>query len=194
MAQTNYKQQHWNRQVQKYRVYLGISQMFHMPWLNLFLIPIFIVSVAVWKAVNWFLSSWHIPQLLVPLYKYLSIIIIVLIPFLLLFCLIECVAFFTARKTEAVMEKVFSSQVLHGYYPILMHKRKVKGCDVTEYIFYSEIPKEIWIAKKKFIASSMNIHFAVEIDYYKNDGRMIIMKVSPGIAQAERELLYDDQF
>lgn len=194
MAQNNYKQQHWNRQVQKYRICLGISQLIHIPWLNLTLIPVFIVSVALWKAVNWFLSSWHIPRILVPVYRYSSIIITVLVPLLLVFCLIECVAFFTARKPEAVVEKVFNGQSLHGYYPILAHKKKIKGCDVTEYIFYSEIPKEIWIAKKKFIASSMNIHFAMEIDYYKNDGRMIIMKVSPGIAQAERELLYDDQF
>lgn len=194
MTQNNYTQQHWNRQVQKYRFRLGISQMIYMPLLNLVLILIFIISVVIWKAENIFLNYWNSPQSLFPIYQYLSVIIAVFILLLLLLGFIKCVAFLTARKPEATIAKVFNDQNLHSYYPILMHKRKIKGCDVTEYIFYSEIPKEIWIAKKKFIASAMNIHFAVEIDYYKNDGRMIIMKVSPGITQTEREALYDDQF
>lgn len=194
MDNNHYLIQRRNREMQKDRMRLGISQMINVPLFNMFLIPIIVVSIVMWNGKNKLLSSFDIPQILYPVYKYLASIIAIIIPILLLLLIIESIGVFTARKPEADIQEAFIDQDLRNGCPILVAKKKIKHSEVIRYVFYSGIPLRTWVDKKDAIASTMSIHFVEEIKYYKSNGRMVVLNVANGVEPKKRDNLYDEEF
>ena len=190
-----YLEQRRNSKKQHLRLRLGIFQMIHIPLLNLFLVPIAVLTVFIWIKKDIVLTIFDVPQFLLPIYKYTLIILAVLLPLLFLLALIDSIGNITARKDEADLKEAFDSKELRNGYPILLKKKRIKGSNVTMREFYSSIPMKTWIEKQEDIADSMDVHFVEKLKYGgKSNGRRIIMYTAPGRETTARGKLYDENF
>jgi len=194
MDNSQYLTKRRNRTMLYLRIRLGIIQLINKPLLNILLIPIIILSVAVWKGKDKLITSFDVPEILFPIFRYSIYIISIMIPILLLLFLIECIGAFTARKDEGDLQEAFDKQELRNGCPILMNKKKVKGSNVIMLEFYSSIPLKTWIDKKDDIADSMNVHFVEQIRYGgKSHGKRIVIFTGTGRKPTDRENLYDEE-
>lgn len=195
MANEQYLIQRRNRRRNKYRFLLGLEQIIYVPLWNLLLIPIVDVFRIMWEWREKMLSTFNLPVILLPVYEYLSFTIVILILLLLLLLFVVGVAELTARGIEGDLQEAFTLQdIQEGGYPILISKRKVRNTKVKRYVFYSAIPLETWMLRKKNIISSHSIHFIEDISYYKGKGRKIALYVSKGVESKKQGDIYDGEF
>lgn len=173
---------------------LGILQTIHTPLLNLCFVPIVAGTVFLWMKKDKAFSLFDVPQILLPIYRYIIMIIAVLIPIICIVALIDVIGEFTARKDEAKLYVAFNSQELRNGCPILMDKKRMKS-NVTMREFYSDISMNSWIEKQEEIADAMNCHFVEKLRYGgKADGKRIVMVTAKGRKNISRGNLYDEEF
>lgn len=183
-----------NRIKQRLRIRLGVLQMIHKPLLNLLLLPIVVGTVFIWIKKDIVIKFFNISQLLFLIYKYIIIILAILLPLLFIFALIEAIGNATAKQDEADLQEAFERQELRNGHPILMDKKRVNGSNVTMREFYSNIPMKTWVEKQENIADAMNVHFVESLRYGgKSNGKRIVIHTAPGREMTTRGNLYDDE-
>ena len=194
MNNSQYLIQRRNRMRQRLRIRLGVLQMVHKPLLNIFLIPILILAVVIWKEKHIMLGLFDVPQILYPLFEYSIFFLVVIIPILLVLCMVEVIGNITAQKDEGDIEEAFDVHDLRYGCPILMNKKCNKGSNVTMREYYSSIPLKRWVEKMDDISDSMSVHFVEKIKYGKSNGKRIVIYTAPGREVASRGNLYDEEF
>lgn len=195
--ENKYLEQKRNRIKQFYRIRLGILQLVYRPILAILLIPIAVMTILLLLEKEKLYSVFEMPNFLFSIYKYSVNIIVVLIPLIVLFGLLDFIGNLTARKDESALQEAFNTQQLRNGSPILINKKRIKGTNVTICEFYSSIPLKIWLENQDSICDCMNIHLVEKIRYggrCNANGRKIVLHTAKGRKTTERNLLYDDEF
>lgn len=195
MDKEEYLARQRNRKKQMLRFKLGVSQLMNIPLLNLLwvLIAGFAVLLIFFK--DKLISGFNVPHILTPAFESAINFVVIILPVILSWYLIEIIAEKTAIRDEANLILVFDSKVLKAGHPILISKKKVKGTDVIVREFFTYIPYNTWIEYKDAIADVMNVHFVEEIQYGGNhDGNRIVLKTAKGRKAIQRDVMYDESF
>lgn len=160
---------------------LAIGQIRQYPLLLIFTIPIIIMAVIIWSKIDFVITVFNVPKIILPVYIIAIQLIGVLIPLLLVWGLIDIIGTLTARKDEANIQMAFMEKELRNGSPILMYKRKDKKTGVTVREWYSPIPMKLWIERQDEIADAMSIHFIETFKYGgKSKGNRIVMRSAEG--------------
>ena len=129
-----------------FRIRLGILQLIHKPLLNLFfIVPVLVFILLIhWKSQ---VLTAKIPDFFLALITFLLELSSVFIPLSLIIVIIALIGVLSAINDEANIEIAFSHDELRNGCPILINKKIIKGTDVTEREFFSNIPLRIWNKK-----------------------------------------------
>ena len=198
MIKEDYRKRRRNRIQRWYRVRLGAIQMINKPVLNIVLLPVIIFSIIIWGKQDLLLVLFKVSDFWMPIYRYMSIILVILFPIISILAIFDTIGNITARKDEADLQEAFEKNELRNGCPILINKKRIKGSDVIMREFYTEIPEKIWDKRKNEIADSMNIHYVKKDKPFshvkKANGRRIVMYSGVGREDPERGEIYDEQF
>lgn len=198
MIKEDYRKRRRNRIQRWYRVRLGAIQMINKPVLNIVLLPVIIFSIIIWGKQDLLLVLFKVSDFWMPIYRYMSIILVILFPIISILAIFDTIGNITARKDEADLQEAFEKNELRNGCPILINKKRIKGSDVIMREFYTEIPEKIWDKRKNEIADSMNIHYVKKDKPFshgeKANGRRIVMYSGEGREDPERGEIYDEQF
>ena len=198
LVQEDYRKRRRNRIQRWYRVRLGAIQMINKPVLNIVLLPVIIFSIIIWGKQDLLLVLFKVSDFWMPIYRYMSIILVILFPIISILAIFDTIGNITARKDEADLQEAFEKNELRNGCPILINKKRIKGSDVIMREFYTEIPEKIWDKRKNEIADSMNIHYVKKDKPFshgkKANGRRIVMYSGVGREDPERGEIYDEQF
>ena len=195
MDKEEYLARQRNRKKQMLRFKLGVSQLMNIPLLNLLWVLIAGVAVLLIFLKDKLISGFNIPHILAPAFEFAMNFVVIILPVILSWYLIEIIAEKTAIRDEANLILVFDSKVLKAGHPILISKKKIKGTDVIVREFFTYIPYNTWIEYKDAIADVMNVHFVEEIQYGgNNDGNRIVLKTAKGRKAIQRDVMYDENF
>ena len=198
MIKEDYRKRRRNRIHRGYRVRLGATQMINKPVLNIVLLPVIICSIIIWGKQDLLLVLFKVSDFWMPIYRYMSIILVILFPSISILAIFDTIGNITARKDEADLQEAFEKNELRNGCPILINKKRIKGSDVIMREFYTEIPEKIWDKRKNEIADSMNIHYVKKDKPFshgeKANGRRIVMYSGEGREDPERGEIYDEQF
>lgn len=198
MIKEDYRKRRRNRIQRWYRVRLGATQMINKPVLNIVLLPVIICSIIIWGKQDLLLVLFKVSDFWMPIYRYMSIILVILFPSISILAIFDTIGNITARKDEADLQEAFEKNELRNGCPILINKKRIKGSDVIMREFYTEIPEKIWDKRKNEIADSMNIHYVKKDKPFshgeKANGRRIVMYSGEGREDPERGEIYDEQF
>lgn len=195
MNDIDYIQRRENSRKQRLRIRLGIFQMIYRPVLCLLFLPIVAGTIFLWIKKDMAFSLFDVPQALFPIYRYSVLLIMILLPIIFTFAVIETIGNVTARKDETDLQNAFNKQELRNGCPVLMNKKRVKGSSVMMREFYSNIPMQTWLERQEDIADAMNVHFVEGLCYGgKSNGKRIVMYTIRGRKAASRGDLYDEEF
>lgn len=184
-----------NRKKQMLRFKLGLSQLIDKPLLNLVWILIGVFSVLLIFLKDKLMNGFNVPHILAPAFEFAMNFVVISLPIILSWYLIEIIAEKTAIRDEANLILVFDSKVLKAGHPILISKKKIKGTDVIVREFFTYIPYNTWLEYKDAIADVMNVHFIEEIQYGGNhDGNRIVLKTVKGRKAIQSGVMYDESF
>lgn len=175
-----------------FRIRLGVLQLIHNPLLNLlFIIPLLVFILLIhWKSQ---VSTADIPEFFYPLIKFIFESLTVIVPLSMIVAIIAFIGILSAISDEANVEIAFSRDELRNGCPILINKKKIKGTDVTQREFYSNVPLRVWNHRIESLADALNVHFVEEIRYGKAHGKRIILCTAPSRDLPKRDTLYDDE-
>ena len=116
-------------------------------------------------------------------------------PLALLAAVVSIISVATALRDEANIQMAFTKDELRNGSPILINKKRIKGTDVIQREFYSNIPLRIWKKRTEDLSDSLNVHFVEEIRYGgKSNGKRIVICTAPSRDLPNRTILYDDEF
>lgn len=192
---TQYIQNRYSRMKNSGHLGLAVGQMKRYPLLLIFTIPIIALTVTIWMKVDFAFTVFDVPKLILPVYTVTLKVLGVLVPFLLLWGLMDVIGTLTARKDEALIQMAFKEKELRNGSPILIYKRKYKKTGVTIREWYSPIPMNLWVERQEEIADAMNIHFVQNFRYGgKSNGNRIVMYSAEGRETTSRGVLYDEEF
>lgn len=195
MDKEEYLARQRNRKKQMLRFKLGVSQLMNIPLLNLLWILIAGFAVLLIFLKDKLISGFNVQHILAPAFEFAMNFVVIILPVILSWYLIEIIAEKTAIRDEANLILVFDSKVLKAGHPILISKKKIKGTDVIVREFFTYIPYNTWIEYKDAIADVMNVHFVEEIQYGGNhDGNRIVLKTAKGRKAIQRDVMYDENF
>lgn len=176
-----------------FRIRLGVLQLIHKPLLNLLLIiplSVFILLIY-WKSQ---VLTADIPEFFYPLIKFIFELLTVIVPLSLIVAIIAFIGVLSAISDEANIEIAFSRDELRNGCPILINKKRIKGTDVIQREFYSNVPLRVWNHRIESLADALNVHFVEEISYGgKCNGRRILICTAPSRDLPKRDTLYDDE-
>ncbi len=177
-----------------YRVRLGVLQMIHYPLLNLLLfIPVFGLVAFIYFKMQ--ILNAEISAFFYPIIKFILDVLTYAVPITLLLAVISIVSVATAIRDEANVQMAFTKDELRNGSPILINKKRIKGTDVIQREFYSNIPLRIWIKRIDELSDSLNVHFVEEIRYGgKSNGKRVIICTAPSRDLPNRNTLYDEEF
>ena len=177
-----------------YRVRLGVLQMIHYPLLNLLLfIPVFGLVAFIYFKMQ--ILNAEISAFFYPIIKFILDVLTYAVPITLLLAVISIVSVATAIRDEANVQMAFTKDELRNGSPILINKKRIKGTDVIQREFYSNIPLRIWKKRTEDLSDSLNVHFVEEIRYGgKSNGKRIVICTAPSRDLPNRTILYDDEF
>lgn len=177
-----------------YRVRLGVLQMIHYPLLNLLLfIPVFGLVAFIYFKMQ--ILNAEISAFFYPIIKFILDVLTYAVPITLLLAVISIVSVATAIRDEANVQMAFTKDELRNGSPILINKKRIKGTDVIQREFYSNIPLRIWIKRIDELSDSLNVHFVEEISYGgKSNGKRVIICTAPSRDLPNRNTLYDEEF
>ena len=177
-----------------YRIRLGVLQMIHYPLLNLLLlIPVLgLVAFIYFKT---YILNAEISAFFYPIIKFILDVLTYVVPTVLLLAVVSIISVVSALRDEADVRMAFSKDELRNGSPILINKKKIKGTDVIEREFYSNIPMRIWNKRTEELSDLLNAHFVEEIRYGgKSNGKRIVICTAPSRDLPNRTTLYDDEF
>jgi hypothetical protein len=176
-----------------FRIRLGILQLVHKPLLNLLLIiPLSVLILLIyWKSQ---VLTADIPEFFYPLIKLIFELLTVIVPLSMIVAIIAFIGILSAISDEANVQIAFSRDELRNGNPILINIQKVKGTEVTQREFYSNVPLRVWNHRIESLADALNVHFVEEIRYGgKANGKRIVLCTAPSRDLPKRDTLYDDE-
>ena len=177
-----------------YRIRLGVLQMIHCPLLNLLLlIPVFGLVAFIYFKIQ--ILNAEISAFFYPIIKFTLDGLTYIVPIALLLAVVSIISVATALRDEANIQMAFTKDELRNGSPILINKKRIKGTDVIQREFYSNIPLRIWKKRTEDLSDSLNVHFVEEIRYGgKSNGKRIVICTAPSRDLPNRTILYDDEF
>ncbi len=192
---SKYIQNRYNRKRNFCHWRLAVRQMKQHPILLIFSIPIIVMTVIIWMKMEKALTVFDVPKIILPIFTVTFKALGVIVPFMLLWGLVDVIGTLTAQKDEALIQMAFKEKELRNGSPILFYKRKDKKTGVTVREWYSPIPMKLWVEHQEEIADAMNIHFVQNFRYGgKSNGNRIVMYSAEGRKIASRGVLYDEEF
>ena len=194
MNNKDYLQSRYNRKRNTCHWRLAVNQIMQYPILLIIFLPIVILTVTIWIKMDFIINIFEVPKLLLPMYTVIIKCFMVMIPFLLIWGIIDIIGNLSARKDEANIQMAFGEKELRNGSPILMYKRKEKDRNITAREWYSPIPMKLWNERQEEIADAMNLHFIQPFRYGgKSDGNRILMYSAEGREfGTNNKLVYDD--
>lgn len=107
MIKEDYRKRRRNRIQRWYRVRLGAIQMINKPVLNIVLLPVIIFSIIIWGKQDLLLVLFKVSDFWMPIYRYMSIILVILFPIISILAIFDTIGNITARKDEADLQEAF---------------------------------------------------------------------------------------
>ena len=123
MIKEDYRKRRRNRIQRWYRVRLGAIQMINKPVLNIVLLPVIIFSIIIWGKQDLLLVLFKVSDFWMPIYRYMSIILVILFPIISILAIFDTIGNITARKDEADLQEAFEKNELRNGCPILINKK-----------------------------------------------------------------------
>lgn len=142
-------------------------------------LPIVAVTIGIWIKMDFLLTIFEVPKILLPIYKITIKILGVIIPIILAWAVIEAIGLLTARKDEQSILMAFDEKEFRHGSPILMYKSKNKISGYITRVWHSPIPLDIWIKHQERIEHQMKETIIKELDYDKKveDNRIVMISV-----------------
>lgn len=198
MDNKQFNEQRHNRKKQKYRLLLGIQQLWNYPILNLIWLLFGIGVVFLVIAEKEYIANVEVVPVFESIFSACMTAIMIIFPIICAIGIVQFIGFCFAIKDEADMELVFGDKRdVKNQPPMLISKKKDKKSGVITREFYTTIPMERWQEKKETICDILNVHLIGEISYggrKKNKGKHILFESVNGRRPKERGVLYDDTF
>lgn len=191
---SQYNQNRYNRKRNISHWGLAFHQIRQHPIMFVLFLPIIVLVVVIWVKMDYLLSIFNAPEIILSLYEIVIKAFGVIIPILLAWSVIESIGSLTSRKDEASIQMAFDEKELRNGSPILMYKYKDKTRGYIKRVWYSPIPLKIWLDRQDTIEHQMKEHFIKELDYddSANDNR-IVMISAKGIKRVEEMPVYDKE-
>ncbi len=178
------------------RLYHGIQQLKLHPYTGIPVIVLTSLFIMGWLNKGKLFSLQDFSDLLRPIFQY-SISIALILGFLaFLLAWIGWLGCITAKRDENRLMKAFTEHDRRNGCPILIRRRKLKGTDVTERVFYSDIPLTCWEERKDELEHQFSSHFIRLEDYggkKDRNSKLILIHLAPGKKAKDRGLLYDEE-
>ena len=198
MDSKQFNEERHNRKKQKYRVILGIQQLWNYPLLN-FIWVLFAVGVVCLMIVEKkYIANMDVYPMFESIFSVCMTAVIIMFPIICAIGIVQLIGLLFAIRDEADMEIVFGDKRdIKNQPPILIYKKKDRKSGVTKREFYTTIPMERWKEKKEAICDRLDIHIVGDITYggrKKNKGNHIYFESAKGRNPKERGVLYDDTF
>ena len=198
MDSKQFNEERHNRKKQKYRVILGIQQLWNYPLLN-FIWVLFAVGVVCLMIVEKkYIANMDMYPMVESIFSACMTALIIIFPIICAIGIVQFVGFCFAIKDEADMEIVFGDKRdVKNQQPMLISKKKDRKSGVIKREFYTTIPMERWQEKKEAICDRLDVHLIGDITYggrKKNKGNHIYFESAKGRNPKERGVLYDDTF
>lgn len=198
MDSKQFNEERHNRKKQKYRVILGIQQLWNYPLLN-FIWVLFAVGVVCLMIVEKkYIANMDVYPMFESIFSVCMTAVIIMFPIICAIGIVQLIGLLFAIRDEADMEIVFGDKRdIKNQPPILIYKKKDRKSGVTKREFYTTIPMERWQEKKEAICDRLDIHIVGDITYggrKKNKGNHIYFESAKGRNPKERGVLYDDTF
>lgn len=183
-----YNKKHYNSKKNISHWGLAFQQIRLTPILFVLFLPIVAVTIGIWIKMDYFLTLFEAPKIMLPIYEIAIKAFGVIIPIILAWSVIEAIGLLTARKDEASILMAFDEKELRNGSPILMYKSKDKtrGCIIR--VWYSPIPLKIWIEHQDKIEHQMKESIIRELDYddRAKDNRIVMISVK-GMKRVKEE-------
>ena len=198
MDNKQFNEQRHNRKKQKYRLLLGIQQLWNYPILNLIWLLFGIVVVFLVIAEKEYIANVEVVPVFESIFSACMTAIMIIFPIICAIGIVQFIGFCFAIKDEADMELVFGDKRdVKNQPPILISKKKDRKSGVIKREFYTTIPMERWQEKKEAICDRLDVHLIGDITYggrKKDKGNHIYFESAKGRNPKERGVLYDDTF
>lgn len=167
---------------------LAFQQIRLNPILFVLFLPIVAVTIGIWIKMDYFLTLFEVPKIILPIYEIAIKAFGVIIPIILAWSVIEVIGLLTARKDEASILMAFDEKELRNGSPILMYKSKDKTRGYIIRVWYSPIPLKIWIERQDKIEHQMKESIIRELDYddRAKDNRIVMISVK-GMKRVKEE-------
>ena len=198
MRYKEFNKQRYNRQKGKYRLLLGLQQLYNHPLLNLIWIAYLGgVALLIWgeQRIDGIINRI---QILKPILQICTKALWIIITVVIAIAIIQAIGFLFAVKDEANLEIAFGDKrEVRNQCPILIYKKKDKKTKVIKREFYTTIPMERWQEKKESICDIMNIYLLDDFSYggrKKDKGNRVYFESFKGRKPINRGVLYDEEF
>ena len=99
--------------------------MINKPVLNIVLLPVIIFSIIIWGKQDLLLVLFKVSDFWMPIYRYMSIILVILFPIISILAIFDTIGNITARKDEADLQEAFEKNELRNGCPILINKKRI---------------------------------------------------------------------
>jgi len=194
MNNKDYLQSRYNRKRNTCHWRLAMNKIIQYPILLVIFLPIIAFAVVVWVKMKFILNVFEVPKFFLPMYTVIIKCLVIVIPLLLIWGIVDIIGDLVARKDEANIQMAFGEKELRNGSPILMYKRKEKNRNITVREWYSPIPMKLWNERQEEIADAMNLHFIEPFKYGgKSNGNRIVMHSAEGREfGTKNKLLYDE--
>ncbi len=192
MVDQEYIKKRWAFKKNLYHLLLGVMQCIQKPLLLILLFPIFGITFFAFENRDTVKELIDMPEILSPVWDVIINTYCITIPVVLILLLFSGTGELVSRKDEALMQTVFTKQLLRSGYPILMKKYKRKD-GVTVRIFYTPICFNDWIDRREAICDIFSVHYVGEGLRYE-EGSRVVMFTQKGRKLPERGDIYDEEF
>lgn len=193
--ENRYLKEKYNRVRTWSRLRLGVQQLIHRPYLNIFTLLALGSFPILWKLMNSILLHMKVAGQLFPVFKISLHTTAIICPIIFLIYIIQEIGEKTATKDEAKILLVFTNVITFNQPPILISKKKDRKKKIIIREFYTNQPLRIWEEKKKDIQDQFSSTLVdEELEYggkNHNDGKKIILYMRKGLQVEDRGTMYE---
>ena len=180
----------YNRKKRLSRIKLGIQRFVLCPVLNVLWVLPLSCALLLNGLKNYYLEAFSVAEIMRSIFEFSLIVATVIIPFALVFLILETVAEITARKCESKAALCFNKKHLENGSPILISKKRGKNKNIVIRTFFTYIPLHIWQEQQPYINDIFNVR-TVGIDYGKK-ANTIVLTTAKGRQSKVENKIYDE--
>ncbi len=177
----------YQKRKRKYRIKLGLETFIQYPVLNLIWIALTVITVKLTILLYKKIEEQNIPRILEPVYKYLPIIVVIVVFGVIVYAILYEVAEHIAKDDEANIREAFEENELNDMPPILKSKRKIKK-HIYKRTFYTNIPVGRWNELIEEIQVSTETKRKGEIEGGETSREITITSIDVGEKDESEEL------